>query len=455
MDENKMGSAPMTKLIISMSLPAMFSMFIQALYNIVDGIFVASLGGGSNSDAFNAVSLALPVQMLLIAFAVGTGIGLNSLISRKLGEKDFKKANLAATNGLFVAVVLWVIFAVFGFIFSNPFIKMFSADENVIRYGTEYLQIITVFSIGMFVHVAFEKTLQATGNMLYPMLFQLFGAITNIILDPILIFGLFGFPALEVKGAAIATVIGQLVAFSFSSYVVFTKQHGVKVTLKGFKPNIGIIKEIFKVGFPAIVMQSITSVLIVGINRILGSYSDDAIFVVGTYSKLQNFIFMPVFGLMQGMMPIMGYNYGARNKQRLTNCFKIGTLIALTIMTVGTVLFMVFPEALLRVFNATPSAMEMGVPALRIISVCFPVAAAGIAGSTFFQAIGKGVISLIISILRQLVIILPAVYFFAKYIGVWASWFAFPLSETFAFVVSVAWMIKIYKNDFKVYFDGE
>lgn len=449
MDENKMGTAPMTKLIISMSLPAMFSMFIQALYNIVDGIFVAKL----NSDAFVAVSLALPVQMLLIAFAVGTGVGLNSLISRKLGERDFEKADLAATNGIFVAVVLWVIFAILGFFFSNPFIKMFTEIENIISYGSDYLQIVTIFSVGMFVQIAFEKILQATGNMVYPMLFQLIGAITNIILDPIMIFGLFGFPALGVKGAAVATVVGQIVGLSFSSYIIFTKQHGVNISFKNFKPNINAIVDIFRVGFPAIVMQSIASILVVGLNKIFGAYSEDAIFVVGTYAKLQSFVFMPVYGLMQGMMPIMGYNYGAKNKNRLTSCFGIGTLFAFCIMTLGTIIFMLFPELLLDIFKATAPAKAIGIPALRIISICFPIAAAGIAVSTFFQSIGKGVISLIVSILRQLIIILPATYLLAKYIGLGVSWFSFPLSEFIALVVSSTWMLKIYKKDFKTYFN--
>ena len=449
MDENKMGTAPMTKLIISMSLPAMFSMFIQALYNIVDGIFVAKL----NSDAFVAVSLALPIQMLLIAFAVGTGVGLNSLISRKLGEKDFEKANLAATNGVFISVVLWIIFAIIGFFFSNPFIKMFTQSESIISYGTDYLQIVTIFSVGMFVQIAFEKILQATGNMVYPMLFQLIGAITNIILDPIMIFGLFGFPALGVKGAAVATVVGQIVGLSFSSYIIFTKEHDVKIKLKNFKPNFDAIIDIFRVGFPAIVMQSISSVLVVGLNKIFGIYSEDAIFVVGTYAKLQSFVFMPVYGLMQGMMPIMGYNYGAKNKDRLTNCFSIGTLIAFCIMSLGTIVFMLFPSILLDIFEATIPAKEIGIPALRIISLCFPIAAAGIAVSTFFQSIGKGVISLIVSILRQLIIILPATYLIAKYIGLGVSWFAFPLSEFLALVVSSTWMLKIYKKDFKTYFN--
>lgn len=448
MDENKMGTAPMTKLIISMSLPAMFSMFIQALYNIVDGIFVAKL----NSDAFVAVSLALPVQMLLIAFAVGTGVGLNSLISRKLGEKDFEKANLAATNGVFISVLLWIVFAIIGFFFSNPFIKMFTQSETIISYGTDYLQVVTIFSVGLFVQIAFEKILQATGNMVYPMLFQLIGAITNIILDPIMIFGLFGFPALGVKGAAVATVVGQIVGLSFSSYIIFTKEHGVKITLKNFRPNYNAIVDIFRVGFPAIVMQSIASVLVVGLNKIFGVYSEDAIFVVGTYAKLQSFVFMPVYGLMQGMMPIMGYNYGAKNKDRLTNCFGIGTLIAFCIMSLGTIIFMLFPGLLLDIFEATIPAKEIGIPALRIISICFPIAAAGIAVSTFFQSIGKGVISLIVSILRQLVIILPATYLLAKYIGLGVSWFAFPLSEFLALVVSSTWMLKIYKKDFKTYF---
>lgn len=448
MDKNKMATTPMTKLIISMSLPAMFSMLIQSFYNIIDGIFVAKL----NSEAFVAVSLALPVQVLLIAFAVGAGVGINSLISRKLGEQDFETADSAATNGIFISVVLWAIFAIIGATFSRPFLGIFSDNQVVIKYGTDYLSIVTVFCLGVFVQIAIEKILQATGNMVYPMVFQLIGAITNIILDPILIFGLFGFPALGVKGAAIATICGQVIGSTFSIYIMLTKAHDVKINFKNFRPNFKVIKEIFVVGLPAIVMQSIASVLIVGLNKIYSTFSEDAIFVVGTYAKLQGFVFMPVYGLMQGMMPIMGYNYGARNKSRLTSCYKIGSIIAFSIMLVGSVLFFLFPEAFLDIFEASDSAKAIGIPALRIIAFNFPIAALSVVSSTFFQSIGKGYISLIVSVVRQMVVVLPLCYVLAKFIGLGVSWYSFPVAELVGLIVSIIWTLKLYKKDFKVYF---
>lgn len=442
--ENKMGNTPMLKLIVSMSLPAMFSMLVQSLYNIVDSAFVAQLGEG----ALTAVSLAFPIQMLIISVAVGTGIGINSLVSRRLGEKNQEEANSAATHGILLGLFSGIVVAILGLLFTRFFFECFTNDKTMIDMGYSYIIIITTLSFGSFVQINIEKTLQATGNMIYPMIFQLVGAMTNIILDPIMIFGLFGFPKLGVSGAAIATVIGQIFAMLLSLYVVFKKSHDVHITFKGFKLNFKTIKNIYAVGFPSMVMQSIGSVLIVGLNSILITFSDAAVSVLGIYYKLQSFIFMPVFGLTQGVMPIMGYNYGAKNKHRLLSALKIGSVIAILIMLIGTILFMSIPDKLLMIFNASEQMLEIGVKALRTISLCFVPAAIGIMFSTLFQAIGQGHKSLYISILRQLVIILPAAYLLSK-IGLYYVWYSFPIAEVFSLMVSVIFLSMIYKKTIK------
>lgn len=442
--DNKMGSAPILKLIISMSLPAMFSMFIQSMYNIVDSIFVAKF----HDDALTTLSFAFPIQMLMIAFAVGTGIGINSLVSRRLGEGRRDEANSAATHGLILAFLSWIVFALLGFFFTRPLFEGFSNNPEVIKMGCDYVYVVTIFSLGVFVQITLEKTLQATGNMIYPMISQLIGAITNIILDPIMIFGLLGFPRLGVLGAAIATVIGQFFGMFFCIYIIYTKNHDIHISFKKLKLRLGIIKEIYQVGLPAIVMQSIASFLIGSLNSILATFSELAVAVLGAYFKLQSFIFMPVFGLTQGVMPVMGYNYGAKNKHRLTQALKVGTLIAVTIMGIGTLIFMLIPGLLLMIFNASEEMLLMGIPALRIISICFIPAAVGIMFSTLFQAVGKGFYSLIMSILRQLVVILPAAYLLSK-IGLGYIWYAFPIAEVVSFIVSIVLLQRLYAKNIK------
>lgn len=442
--ENKMGTTPIFKLIISMSLPAMFSMIVQSLYNIVDSIFVSQIG----EEALTALSLAFPVQLLMISVAVGTGVGVNSLVSRRLGEGRRDEASNAATHGLVLAFLSWITFALLGFFLTKPFFQSFSSNPTVVSMGCDYVYVVTIFSFGIFIQIALEKTLQATGNMIYPMLFQLTGAITNIILDPIMIFGLLGFPKLGVRGAAIATVIGQVFAMTLSLYVIFKKNHEVHITLKNFKFHGKTIKDIYQVGLPAIIMQSIMSVLVGGLNAILTTFSEAAVAVLGVYYKLQSFIFMPVFGLTQGVMPIMGYNYGARNKKRLTDTLKIGVVIAMIIMTIGTLIFMLIPDKLLMIFNASAQMQSIGVPALRIISLCFIAAAIGILFSTLFQAVGNGIYSLLISILRQLVVILPAAYLLSR-IGLNYVWYAFPIAEVVSFIVSVLLFQRLYNRNIK------
>lgn len=442
--ENKMGSTPMLKLIMMMSLPAMFSMLISALYNIVDSMFVAQIG----QEALTAVSLAYPLQMLLVAVSVGTGVGINSLVSRKLGEGNKKAAESAVAHGVIIAVACWVVFLLVGIFATESFIKAYTDNALVYEYGVQYTSTVLIFSIGIFVEIVIEKSLQATGNMLFPMLFQLSGAVINIILDPVFIFGFGPVPAMGVLGAAVATVIGQIISAIFAVIVLFVKKHEIKITFKNFRFSLTTIKNIYAVGLPAIVMQSILSVLVIFLNSILMTFSEAAVNVLGIYYKLQSFIFMPVFGLTQGIMPIIGYNYGAKNRKRMISALKYGMVIATVILAVGTILFWAIPEVFLSLFNATPEVNAIGVQALRTISIGFIPAAISILFTTLFQATGKGLRSLFMSVLRQLILILPLAYIFST-VGLGLVWYAFPLSEIGSLVAGIVFYINLNKKEFK------
>lgn len=441
--QNKMGTRPILPLILAMSLPAMMSMLVQALYNVVDSYFVAQV----SESALTAVSLVFPIQNLLIAVAVGTGVGLNSLISRRLGERNQKDADSAATHGLLIGLLNWLFFALLGIFFSRTFFTLFTANPEIIAMGESYMSIVCIGSVGCCVSINIEKTLQATGDMIHPMLSQLLGAITNIILDPLFIFGIGPFPQMGVAGAAVATIIGQIVSMLYLLFVLFTKKHGVSVVLRGFKPTLSMIKNIYAVGFPAIIMQSIGSVMVVGMNAILIAFSETAVAFFGIYFKLQSFVFMPVFGLNQGLLPIIGFNYGARSRHRVTQTVKWGSIIAVIIMASGTILFWALPAELLGIFNASEQMLAIGVPALRTISLCFIPAALGIVFSSAFQALGKGFSSLFISILRQLIVILPVSLAFAVLThDLTVVWYAFPIAETFSLIASVLIYAKLYRN---------
>lgn len=432
-----MGTAPMLPLIISMALPAMFSMLVQALYNVVDSYFVAQI----SEDALTAVSLAYPIQMLLIAFGMGTAVGINSLISRRLGEGNQEAADSAASHGVLLGILNWVIFALFGLFFTRSFFEAYTSAENIISMGSDYLSIVCIYSFGLFIEANFEKTLQATGNMIWPMIFQLTGAVTNIILDPIFIFTL----DMGVAGAAIATVIGQIAALVFSSIILLTREHAVKIHFRSFRFDWQTVKQIYIVGIPAIIMQAIGSVMTLAMNAILVAFSKTAVAVFGIYFKLQSFVFMPVFGLTQGLMPIMGYNYGARNRKRMLSCLKIGCVIGLLIMAAGTVLFWAIPDQLLMIFEASDEMLRIGRPALQYISLCFMPAALGILSSTLFQAMGRGFYSLIVSILRQLVVLIPAAWLLS-HISLTAVWFAFPIAEVFSLITSILLFLNLYRK---------
>ncbi len=451
-EENKMGVMPIRKLLITMSLPMMISMLVQALYNIVDSIFVAQI----DANALSAVSLAFPLQTLMISVATGTGVGINSLLSRNLGEKKFKEANIVANNGMTLGILSFAVFALIGIFFSRTFFELQTAGQTdplqrqtIVDYGTSYLSICLICSFGIFLEITGERLLQSTGRTLYNMISQTCGAVINIIMDPLLIFGIGPFPKMGIAGAATATVFGQICAMLIALYFNMAKNDDIQLKLSCMKPDTSTIKNIYAVGVPSILMQSIGSVLTLGMNNILMGFSTIAVNVYGIYFKLQSFIFMPVFGLNNGIVPIVAYNYGARKPDRIMKTLKAGVLIALSIMAAGTLIFMVFPTQLLSLFNADSQLLELGVPALRIISTHFMVASASIILITSFQALGNGVYSLIVSIIRQLVVILPAAYILSRAFGVHAIWWAFPIAELVSVSMALLLFRKIYREKVK------
>lgn len=443
--ENKMGVMPVPKLLITMSLPMIISMLVQALYNVVDSVFVAQI----NEEALTAVSLAFPVQNLMIAIAAGTGVGINALLSRNLGEKNLEGANAAAKNGIFLGMISYIVMAVIGLAGSHFFFTVQTKDPVIVRYGTQYMLIITVVSVGIFMQITFERLLQSTGKTIYNMITQGTGAIINIVLDPILIFGMFGLPRMEVAGAALATVIGQLVAVCMSLYFNCKKNTELDLNMRTFRPNKTIIATIYKVGVPSIIMQSIGSVMVFGMNKILLIFSSTAAAVFGVYFKLQSFIFMPIFGLNNGMIPIIAYNYGAKNRERIMATIKMSVLIAVGIMLVGLVVFQIFPVQLLEIFDASENMLGIGVPALRIISLSFIFAGYIIIIISVFQALGNGVYSLMFSVIRQLFVILPVAYLFARVFGLSRVWWAIPIAEIVAVTVTTLMFRRIIRLNIK------
>lgn len=434
---------PVPKLLVSMSLPMMISMLVQALYNIVDSMFVAQI----SEDALTAVSLAFPIQTLMIAVASGTGVGINALLSRNLGEKNFDGANDAARNGLFLGIISCIVFAILGGFGSHYFFAIQTGNQNIVNYGTQYLTIITICSAGIFLQITFERLMQSTGKTFYNMITQGLGAIINIILDPIMIFGLFGFPRLEVAGAALATITGQTVAVCLSFFFNITKNKEISLNMRGFRPHGQTIALIYEVGIPSIIMQAITSVMTFGMNKILLPFSSTAAAVFGVYYKLQSFIFMPVFGLNNGMIPIIAYNYGARQKKRITQTAKLSVLIAICIMMIGLLIFQTSSGFLLHnLFDASDHMLEIGVPAFRIISLSFLFAGYCIIVGSVFQALGNGVYSLIVSVARQLLVILPVAYIFAHCFGLSMVWWAIPIAEIVSFLLSTILLIRIYRQ---------
>ncbi|WP_277630753.1 MATE family efflux transporter [Atopococcus tabaci] len=442
MNENKMGTLPINKLILSMSLPMMISMVIQSLYNIVDSMFVAQLG----EEALTAVSLAFPIQNLMIAVMVGTGVGMNALLSRNLGEKKFVEANKTALNGVFLAVVHYILFLVLSLTIVRPFFLAQTSDPEIVRSGISYLSIVMAFSLGQFFQVTYERLLQSTGRTIYSMWTQGLGAVINIVLDPILIFGWFGLPRMGVAGAAWATVIGQGVAAGLAMYLNAKKNPDLQMDFRGFRPQKSIIREIYSVGVPSIVMTSISSVTTFSLNMILIQFSSTATAVFGVYYKLQSFVFMPVFGLTNGIIPILSYNYGAKKKQRILEAMKLSIIYAMGVMLMGLVIFQVFPVQLLSLFNASSEMMAIGVPAIRTISLCFVLAGFNILASTIYQAFGKGMLSLSVSVTRQLVVLVPLAYLFSLTGNIQAVWWSYPAAELVATALCVYFIRMLHKR---------
>lgn len=442
MQENKMGTMPIDKLIISMSLPIMISMLVQALYNIVDSIFVAQI----SENALTAVSMAFPIQNLMIAVGVGTAVGVNALLARSLGERDFDKVNKIAENAVFLVLLSYLLFLIIGLFFAEPFFRSQTDIEEIVLYGKQYLTVCCCLSFGCFTQLMFERMLQATGKTVYTMITQTTGAVINIILDPILIFGLFGFPKMGITGAAAATVIGQMIAAVLAVVINQTRNKEIQLSLKGFRPDGTIIGQIYAIGVPSIVMQAIGSVMNYGMNRILISFSSTATAVFGVYFKLQSFVFMPAFGLNSGVIPVMAYNYGAGSRERVVKTLRHTVTYAVCIMAVGLLIFQLFPTQLLKMFSASDTMLSLGVPALRIISLSFILAGFGISCSSIFQALGKAVYSMFVSIARQLVALLPVAYFLAQFGNVNLIWWAFPIAELISIIMTILFMFRIFRT---------
>jgi len=435
-NSKKLANKPILPLLISLSIPSIIGMLVQALYNVIDSIYI----GQFSKDALSALSLAFPYQMILISIAVGTGVGTTSLISRSLGEGKYEKANKTAENSLLLTMIYGIIVAIIGFSASGNLIKIFVDNKDLIQMGSDYVSIIFIGSFSMFLPIIGNSILRGEGNTFYPMLALILGAVINIILDPFLIYGLWFFPEMGVKGAALATVIARLISGTFVLFMLFKANNQIKFNLKYFKPDFKVIKEIYAVGLPAMFMQMLGSVMIAGANKIVGKYDQNAIAVIGIYFRLQSFVFMPVFGLNQGYVPIVGYNFGHKNPKRVKKAIKIGLITGFSITTIGFLLFQFFPETLIRMFNDNESLIIIGKHALKTISITFPIVGLSIVGVGTFQGIGKGLPGLIVSFLRQIIVLLPTMYLLGEMFGLNAIWYAFPLAELFAFVLLGIWL---------------
>jgi putative MATE family efflux protein len=431
--ENKMGTMPENKLLLSMAVPMMISMLVQALYNIVDSIFVSRIC----EDALTAVSMAFPWQNIVIAIAVGFGVGINALLSRALGQKNDERVNQVAVNGLLLAGLSYLLVLVAGLIGIRAYMRTQTDIETIVNYGITYLNICILCSFGVFVEITFERFLQATGRTVYSMITQLTGAITNIILDPILIFGLLGFPKLGIAGAAWATVIGQCVGAVVAVMLNHFKNPEVHLRLRHIRPNGRLMGEITAISIPSIIMSCISSLTCFVMNMILIAYSSTAVAVFGVYFKLQSFVFMPVFGLNNGMVPIIAYNYGAQKPERIHKTIRLGMVYAVAIMMVGLLVFQLIPKELLLMFDASDAMLEIGAPALRIMSLAFVFAGIGIVSGSSCQAFGYSVYSMLISIARQIVVLIPAAYLLSLTGVLRSIWFAFPIAEIFSLILSL------------------
>ena len=440
--ENKMGVMPIGKLLLSMSGPMMFSMLIQALYNVVDSMFVSYI----SEAALTAVSLAYPVQNFMIAVATGTGVGINALLSRSLGERNFPMANRVAGNAIFLGLMSSILFAVLGTVGARFYFQTQVTDPEIIQLGCDYLFWICLFAVGLFGQVLLSRLLQATGQTFYSMIIQMVGAVLNIILDPILIFGLFGLPAMGVAGAAIATVISQFVGTALGVYYNRKKNPDITITRENIRPNLPVIGRIYSVGLPSILMQTVPSILIFGLNQILVGFTETAAAVYGVWFKLQGFAFLPIIGMNNGMVPIVAYNYGARKPERITGTIRLAITWSLCIMVVAIALFQIFPAQLLGFFQASGDMLAIGVPAMRTLSLCFIVGGFTIVASAVFQALGKGVLSMSIAVFRQLLLVLPLSFLFSRIGGLDLVWWSFPIAEVLAGLLAGIYLWRTYQK---------
>ena len=440
--ENKMGVMPVRRLLITMALPMMISMLVQALYNVVDSIFVAQI----SESALTAVSLVFPFQNLMISIGVGTAVGVNALLSRSLGEKNFALADQTAENGVFLSLLSYLAVLVLSLTLAQPFMAIQIDDPEIISYGVSYLRLVGGLSVGMFAAIMLERLLQSTGRTFYTMITQGLGAVINIVLDPLMIFGIGPFPEMGVAGAALATVIGQCVGAVLALYYNIRHNPEIHPRLRGFRPNGAVIRRIYAVGVPSILLSSIGSVMTFGMNQILTSFTSTATAVFGIYFKVQSFAFMPILGLNNGMVPIVSYNLGAQKKKRLVGTVKFAFLLALCIMIAGFLVFQLLPAPILRLFDASDIMLSIGVPALRIISISFLLASGSIISISTLQALGKGVQSMMISFTRQLIVLLPVAWLLSLRGTLESIWWAFPIAEVVTLALSVFLLARAYRT---------
>ena len=458
-----MGVMPIGKLIITMSLPMVISMLVQAFYNVVDSVFVSyydeMISSGADAVqqvALSAVNYSFPAQNMMIGVATGTAVGVNALLSRSLGEKNVEKANKVAANGVFLALVGYLVFLAFGLFGARAFISFQTKDAAIIEAGAAYLSTCCIFSFGIFGEIIFERLMQSTGRTVYTMYTQGLGAVLNIILDPIFIFGLFGVPAMGARGAAIATVIGQIAAFGLGIILNQLKNKDIHLSFKGFRPDLKIIGGIYAIGVPSMIMMCIGSITNTTMNKILNSFEsvavgmgERAVNVFGIYFKLQSFAFMPVFGLNNGVIPIIAYNYGAKNKTRVMRTIFTSVSIIICVMLVALLLMQVIPDKMLNIFNADDLLLNIGVPALRRISLSYIFAGVCIGLTSVFQALGKGIYATIMSFARQLVVLLPAAYLLSLSRNIDMVWFSYPIAEIMSVAVCLVLFLRLYKKVIK------
>lgn len=435
----KMGEMPIHRLFLSMSIPLIISMLVQSLYNIVDSIFVAKI----NEDALTAVSLVGPVMNLMFAVAAGTGVGFNAIISRRLGQKDQKAANETANNGVFLLLISYLVFLVIGLTCSRRFLLMQTDIPSIVDYGTTYMTIVMCLSIGMFGQVTIEKLLQSTGRTFFTMITQMTGALINILFDWLLIFGIGPFPQMGVAGAALATIFGQCEAMILG--LIFNSKYNdeISFSLRMMKPNPRLIKEIYRIGIPSIIMISIGSVMTFAMNKILMGFTSTAVAIFGAYFRLQSIVFMPSFGMNNAMIPIVGYNYGAGNLKRISQVYRIGCCYTMAVMVIGFVLFQVIPGRLLLMFSASENMLSIGIPALRIMSFVFLLAGVSVMTGGLFQGTGRSIYSMVVSCLRQLVVLLPAAFLLARLGNVNYVWLALPIAEVGGFLTTMVFLRRL------------